>query len=79
MSKKVLKKYKKKNLRFFQKITFFYAFFEIRYVLFTEFDSSALLTLGDINETYAKITELETLKTTIEELTSRIAALETTE
>ena len=38
----------------------------VKYVLFTEYDSSALLTLGAIDETYAKITELESLKTTLD-------------
>ena len=41
-----------------------------------EVDSSNLLTFGAIDETYVRKTELESLQSTIEELTPRIAALE---
>ena len=45
-------------------------------VNYGEVDSSYIMTYRFLDETYAKKTDLETLKTTIEELTARIAALE---
>ena len=41
-----------------------------------EVDSSNILTFGAIDESYARKTEIESLQSTIEELTSRIAVLE---
>ena len=50
-----------------------------KYKVDYEVQYSNLLTIAAIDESYARMTEIESLQSTIEELTSRIAALDSAE